>query len=276
MNKKARTIDIIVLLLTANICWAGGCLEKSDNPKLSKSSCPIEKVLKKLNKRTKELKTYQCRIEYLFRQPVFFESQTLRKGNLYYQRSKEKSMLRLNFKTFRQDSEKEQKYRDEYTFDGVWLIHIDYQLKTAKKHQLAEPNDPNKHIDVFQKVSENFPIIGFSKIEDLKKEFEIKLIKQKEDKADKFIQLHLKVRPDSTYKNDYTDIDFWIDKKLYLPTKIVAVSTEESPGSADIFQIKFLAPKVNKKIDKRVFEFKVPKDFDVEKVLLKKTKKRKE
>ena len=32
-------------------------------------------------------------------------------------------------------------------------------------------------------------------------------------------------KDDPVYKDDYTSIDFWIDKKLYLPAKIVAVST---------------------------------------------------
>ena len=123
-------------------------------------------------------------------------------------------------------------------------------------------------------VSENFPIIGFGKVDDLKKEFEIELIKQKpsvipaQAGIQDFIQLHLKVKADSTYKNDYTSIDFWIDSKLYLPAKIVAVTTEE-----DIYEIKFLSPQVNKKIDEKVFEFEVPEGFNVETEPLKKNKK---
>ena len=54
-------------------------------------------------------------------------------------------------------------------------------------------------------------------------------------------------------------MDFWIDKELYLPSKVVAVSTEE-----DVYEIKFLKPKVNKKVGKKVFEFKIPRDFSVE------------
>ena len=95
----------------------------------------------------------------------------------------------------------------------------------------------------------------------MKKQFEIKLVKLKKEKPENLIQLNLKVKPDSIYKDDYTTIDFWIDGKLGLPAKVVAVSTEE-----DIYEIKFLQPKVNKKIDKKVFEFEIAEGFTVEEI----------
>jgi outer membrane lipoprotein-sorting protein len=190
---------------------------------------------------------------------------------LYYQKSEGKlagaepgaarSVLRMDFQTLKQDEEQEQKYIEQYIFDGIWLTHIDYQIKEVKRYQKAEPNEP---VDAFELVGKNFPIIGFSKVEDLKKEFEIGLVEQQGVEAKNFIQLHLKVKAGSVYKDDYTSIDFWIDKKLYLPAKIVAVSTEE-----DVYEIKFLQPAINKKIDKKVFELEIPKGFAIEIIPLK-------
>ena len=107
-------------------------------------------------------------------------------------------------------------------------------------------------------------MIGFTKIEDLKKQFQITLVEQKKSEPEDFIQIHLKVKPNSVYKDRYIFIDFWIDKKLGLPAKIVAVSTEpanEPAEQKDILEIKFLKPKVNRKINEKVFNFKIPKDF---------------
>jgi outer membrane lipoprotein-sorting protein len=39
------------------------------------------------------------------------------------------------------------------------------------------------------------------------------------------------------------------------------VKTEPEPPFGDTVEIKFLKPKVNKSIDIKVFEFKIPKDF---------------
>ena len=71
----------------------------------------------------------------------------------------------------------------------------------------------------------------------------------------------MKVKPNSIYKDDYISIDFWIDEKLNLPAKIVAVKSEPEPPFGDIVELKFLKPKINKGIDKKVFELKIPKDF---------------
>jgi outer membrane lipoprotein-sorting protein len=269
MNEKIITKVFSLLLAIAEICWAGGeagNLASSEAERAGANSVAkpqVEVVLKRLKKQTAELKSYQSQIEYRFSQPLL-ESETLKKGVLYYQRSEGKSALRINFQSLKQDEEEEQKYIEQYIFDGVWLTHIDYQIKEVKRYQKAEPNEP---VDAFELVSENFPIIGFSKVEDLKKEFEIGLVdstsspqvEQQGVEAKNFIQLHLKVKVDSVYKDDYSSIDFWIDKKLYLPAKIVAVSIEE-----DIYEIKFLQPKVNEKVDKKVFELKIPDGFNVE------------
>ncbi|MFQ6116195.1 MAG: hypothetical protein ACE5NG_19200, partial [bacterium] len=213
----------------------------------------VEAILKQLKEKTTKLESYQAQLEYRFKQPLL-ESETLRKGILYYQKFDGKSRLRVNFQTLKQDDERQQKYIEHFIFDGVWLTHIDYQIRAVRRYQLAEPNKP---VNAFDLAKRGLPIIGFTKIEDLKKQFEIKLVQQEKDKAEKFFHLHLKVKLDSIYR-DWPVIDFWIDKKLYLPAKVVAVSTEE-----DIYEIKFLQPKVNKEIVKKVFEFEIPKGFTV-------------
>jgi outer membrane lipoprotein-sorting protein len=262
MNKRAIANILFIVLPAINCCWASGCLASSARHQHKAADVnSLDAILKQLTSKTAELKSYHCRIEYLFSQPLF-ESQTLRTGHLYYQKCGQESKLRINFQTLKQDDENQQEYIEHYIFDGVWLTHIDYQIRQVTKKQLAEPNQP---VDTLELVSENFPIIGFNKIEDLKKQFEIKLTEQKQGEPNDFICLHLKVRPDSIYKDDYASIDFWIDRKLYLPAKIVAVSTEE-----DIYQIRFLDVVVNEEIDKEVFEFKVPEGFGMEIIPLKK------
>jgi outer membrane lipoprotein-sorting protein len=256
MSKITISKAFLILLATVGICRADECNKYVCSQSREKvQACPVEQILKQLKKETKELNSYHGRIEHLFSQPKLFDSKTLKKGDLYYEKSNGKSKLRINFETLKQDDEKEQKYREEYIFDGVWLTQIDYQIKQTNRYQLAEPNEP---VDAFDLAAKNFPIIGFTKIEDLNKDFVIKLVGEKENEPSQFIKLHLKVRPDSAYKDDYTSFEFWIDKKLNLPAQIVAVSTEE-----DISQVKLLKLQVNKKLKKGIFDFKIPKGFAV-------------
>jgi outer membrane lipoprotein-sorting protein len=209
---------------------------------------PIEKILANLQNAAAGLKSYQCKIEYLFSQPVL-ESKTLRTGTLKYARLGEGSKLRIDFNTLTQDDGPQQKYIECYIFDGQWLTHIDYQIKQVQKRQLAEANEP---IDAFELAKRNFPIIGFSKTEDLKKEFDVNLVNEPND----LIHLLMKVRPDSQYKDDYKTVDVWLDKKLMLPARLTAVSTQD-----DIYEISFVAPVANEPIDEKVFEFTIPDDF---------------
>lgn len=263
MDNRIIVRAVLLLLAAAGTCWAGCCTESTEPPCRERvNPDTVEKILEQLRQTTEKLQSYQAHVEYLVKQPFPFESETLKKGVLYYATFGKESRLRINFQTLKQDDEKPQKYVEQYIFDGVWLTKIDHQIKTVERHPLVDPNelkDTNEPKDVFELVSRNFPIVGFSKAENLKKEFQIKLVEEKESESTQFIRLHLKVKPDSAYKDSYTSIDFWIDKESYLPAKIVAVSTEE-----DTYETKLLEPKTNKKIDKKVFDFKVPRGFSIE------------
>ncbi|UCG46097.1 MAG: hypothetical protein JSU94_11405 [Phycisphaerales bacterium] len=265
MNTRIVTAAAVILeLLAAGLC----AQEKDPNNSPCEKSCgqsqnlpsarqdegtdTVETILRNLNNKTSELKSYQGTIEYKLTQPLL-ESTALRKGVLYYAKFGTKSRMRINFQTLRHDDEKEQKYVEHFIFDGTWLTQIDYQIKAAKRYQLAEPNEPT---DAFDLASRNLPIVGFSKVEDLKKQFEIELIRQATHEPNNFIQLHLKVKPDSVHRDRYVSVDFWIDRKLGLPARVLAVSTEE-----DIYEIKLVRPRINKPIDPAIFDFEIPKGF---------------
>ena len=257
--ERSRTVTVF---LVAMFVTAAGCTARAVEPSCPNSppAEPVENVLSQLRQRTQQLESYQARLEYLFVQPEPFDSTRLMKGVMYYQKAQNKSNLRINFESLKQDDEKTQKHNEQFIFDGIWLTQIDYQTRHVNQVQQAEPNEP---VNALELARRNFPIIGFTKVEQLKKEFEIELVDDDAGEADRTIHLHLKVRPRSIYKDDYSAVDVWIDKESGLPAKIVAVNTEN-----DIYEIKLLKPRVNKKIDNKVFDFKIPDGFTVEKKTL--------
>ena len=246
----------VALLLAAGICAAAECEKTCQSPNSPQDPNaqpdPVDTVLKQLNDKTLKLTYYEAMIEYKTIQPLY-ESEAIRKGTLYYAKFGEKSKLRINLQTLKQDDEKEEKYIEQYIFDGTWLTQINYQIKAVKKYQLAEPNKP---VDAFDVASNKIPLIGFAKTENLKKQFDITLVDPNNGEPATFFQLHLKVKPNSTYKDDYVSLDFWVDKQLGLPAKIIALSTEQ-----DIYEIRLLKPKIDEKIDKKVFDFTIPRGF---------------
>jgi outer membrane lipoprotein-sorting protein len=268
MKRNTLSIYVILVLSGAVGAWAQVCDEQDAGTKSQ-----LDVVLEQLNKKTRELKSFECQIEHKYIQPLM-ESQTVRKGTLYYIKAGKKSALRANFTTVQQEDQKEKKAVEQYIvldgawldladrqLKGIWLVHIDHQLKEVKYYQLAEPEDPNESIDVFDLASKNLPMLGFTRTEELKEQFEVALVEQKSGVSEDFTQVSLKVKPNSVYKDDFLSIDFWIDKKVGLPAKVRATKTEPEPPYGDVEEIRFLKPKVNKDVSRKTFEFTIPGRF---------------
>jgi outer membrane lipoprotein-sorting protein len=250
---------LIILVVISGGCGRASCAEVLPaNPPVDNNTDSVSKILDGLQKAAAGLKSYQCKVEYLFSQPVL-ESKTLRTGDLHYARLGAGSKLRINFDTLSQDDGPQQNYKECYIFDGQWLTHIDYQIKQVQKRQLAEANEP---IDAFELAKRNFPIIGFGKSEDLAKQFDVNLIEPPQSVIpaqagiQNLIHLHLTVKPDSQYADQYKSVDIWIAQASMLPARIEAVSTE-----GDIYDIRFIDSKVNQPINEKAFEFTIPEGF---------------
>jgi len=162
----------------------------------------------------------------------------------------DKSLLKIEFNTLRQEEGKVQKQRQIYLFDGIWLYRFDYETKQAEKRQLTEPNEP---VDVFELVKRNFPLVGFSDPNELSKNFTVSV----QNETDKQITLNLDVKADSDYSKDYKNIRVTIGKENFLPIKIIAASTEK-----DEYEITFTNPTVNEQIKADIFKLKIPAGFE--------------
>lgn len=261
MRRAIASGAMVALIWTA--AQAGGQSRvpgATDGAGSSSDPNAVQAVLDKLARKAQDMQSYQCKVDYLFRQ-VLLESQSRRKGVMYYAKFDSRSYLRIDFNTLQQNEENEREAREQFFFDGVWLTYVDYELKSVERRQMAEPNAP---VDAFTLVSRHVPMVGFSQIDDLEKQFEIELVDPVGAERSGFDRLHLKVRPESVYRNDYTTIDFWVDRKEGLPTKIVAVDAEQ-----DIHEIALTDVRVNAGLRRSLFGVDIPADFSVQSVPLK-------
>ncbi len=257
---RAISVGVIFgLFLAASQMYSEVCLaEPGDHRPQDSDPNTVRAALDRLGERAANLQSYQCKVDYLFKQ-ILLESQSRRKGVLYYAKLDSRSYLRIDFNTLQQNDENEQKAREQFLFDGVWLTYVDYELQSVERRQMAEPNEP---VDAFTLVSRRVPMVGFSQVNELEKQFEIELVRQ--ERPASCYQLHMKVKPDSIYKDDYVMIDFWVDKKDGLPTKIVAVDADQ-----DIHEIVLTGARINDGIRRSVFNVDIPASFSRETVPLK-------
>ena len=227
--------------------------QTADTPPTDPNSGPLQKILDHLQKNAAELVTCTSKIEYLFIQdPDLLDSHALRQGTLYYLKSDDRSRVRLQFDTLKQDDFDEEKRPETYLFDGVWLTKVDYALEQADVYQQAPEDKP---LDAFDFISHHFPLVGFSGSKRFETEFDVSLVETPSDDPN-LAHLLLNVRKDSRYSKDYKNIDFWIDKTLYLPRRVRALSTQ-----GDVYDIQFLDIQTNKKLEKRTFLVEIPGHF---------------
>jgi hypothetical protein len=254
---KIQSMLAFVLIVCVSFCHASDCCKiappKKDVNTTEKAPTSVEEILLKLNKQNAKISTYQAKIDYLYTElPDVVDSTVARTGNIYYKKTGKASKLIIKFDTFKQDDEKTEKRRQQFFFDGVWLKVIDYKNKTINSYQKALEKKP---IDAFELISRDFPMLGFNNKENLRKDFTISISKDQKDGQSQ-IGLNLKVKKGSKYAKNYTFVDLRIDKKTFLPARIITTSTE-----GDIYDIKLHVSKNNKILKDSVFKLETPADF---------------
>jgi outer membrane lipoprotein-sorting protein len=225
----------IIILILIVLIYQGGCLATEPND-----------ILQKLNQSVKNIKILSAQIEYTHSQPLF-ETQTTRIGKLFYIKDANNAALRINFLSLKQDDSPQQKYREDYIFDGFKLTKIDYQSKSVTTEQLAK----DKPIEPFELVQSYFPIIGFSDSAALDEQFHIFV-----ERADSQTVLKLIPKENTEFFKTYKQIDCQIDPENFLPFDFSALTCDDEKITIRLTKINTAA-----KIKRNVFDLDTPADF---------------
>lgn len=246
-NTKRYWISLVLAAALPTLVFAA---PESGSP--HNGSRQLAQILQKMETASNELQTLSSDMEYLLiQEPDLIDARTLRKGKVYYRKGDNgRSQLLISFQTRQQDEGKVLNRPEYYLFDGVWLTKVDVELETIDRYQEAPEDRP---IGVFEFISHNFPMVGFTDPNNLEKEFEITI---PEDQPAKSTHLHLEVREGSVYSDDYRELDVWVDNQTWLPTRLTAVSTQE-----DFYDLKWTHVEINKKLENGVFTIETPAHF---------------
>jgi hypothetical protein len=225
-----KVILMFVTLVFAGVAFAGDAND-------------VTKTIEKLNQTSANLKTLTAEVEYTHAQPLF-ETQTIRTGEIFYSKDANSAFLRINFKTLKQDQAKEQKYREEYIFDGKKLTRIDYQSKSVVTEQYAKDNNS---IEPFELVQDYFPIIGLAKPQEIAQDFNIISIGN---------VLNLIPKENSRFFKTYKQVNITINQDINFPVLFTASTTD-----SEEITIKLNKVETSKPVKKEVFDFQIPSDF---------------
>ncbi len=255
---KNQLFLITSLLCLSTFAIAAGCCNSGthippDSNSVNTASSEnnaLDGILENISKASSTLKSCESKISYLVTQNLgALESKTLQTGKLFYLKENNRSKLRIRFEQIQQDDFDPEEYIEDYFFDGVWLTKINHKLEQVDRYQQAPEREP---IDVFELISHHFPLVGFSGADSLRDDFDISLA----DDPNVPVQLLLDVKKDSKYQDKYAKINFWIDPNTFCPSRVKAYSTQ-----GDIYDIRFLDQKINKKLKNAVFTIETPSHF---------------
>jgi len=249
MQRHIKNYWISLVMAVAVSAFACGGDAQSPSP--TDKTMPLSDILEKMQEAASRLKTLSADMDYLYIQdPELIDAKTLRKGKLYYKEGEEESGLLISFLTSQQDGGEVQKRPEYFIFDGVWLTKIDMKLETVDRYQKAPEDNP---VGVFEFISHNFPMVGFTEPNNLEKEF---IISVPENQPADSTHLHLTVKEDSVYRDDYRELDVWVDNQTWLPNRLTAWSTQ-----GDFYDLKWTGIKINKKLENDVFTVETPDYF---------------
>lgn len=212
----------------------------------------VREILNRLDESVGDVNTLESEIVYEVKQPLF-ESSSTRRGVLYYKNDSNEPKLRINFTSLQQDDDEPQEYKEYYIFEGKWLTHVNFQIEEVKKYELSDSNEP---VDPFDIARMNFPILGLSKDEELGEDFDISIAELPEEQVGKLVKLKLDVKEGSRFEDEYSSIDFWIDRSYWLPSRITSYTLEE-----DVYELVFNDLEVNRSLSDEVFDYNLPDRF---------------
>jgi len=150
----------------------------------------------------------------------------------------------------KQEDSPEQKYKEDYIFDGWKMTKIDYQSKSAVSETLAN----EKPIEPFELVQNYFPIIGFARPAEMSEQFDIKLLENKND----LITLLIKPKEQTRFYKIYEEIEIKIDPKKSIPFDFSALTSENEK-----IKISFTQIDIKNKVKRDVFNADIPKNFSI-------------
>jgi len=249
----------IFILIAIPVAGLAQCSKPAPKTSLA-NSCPavdpeLEKLLEKIEKAGAQLKSLQAKMSFQQVQSLI-DVKEIRHGRLYYQLTKDTVMFRIRFKDFQQidlDDENPQPaipLQMDYAFDGLWFTKRDYRNKNIQRWEISKT--PRSR-EAFRLGKGPFPLPFAIRKADVLKEFFPALPPADPNNPTPETHLQLKPKKDSSFAEQYVQLELWISPKTTLPERLRYETTD-----AEITTVNFSDIKLNKKINSKEFILSPP------------------
>ena len=253
-------------IFTLILCCVSLAVEKdaASDSAVQKNGSVIS-VLEKIEVTCAKLDSFTADMNYVVLQPLI-DTKSVRTGKLFYVTDDNSVLAKIYFDSLAEidlmddEAEPEPLHFDEsYYFDGLWVVRSNALTKTVQRWEVSEDR---QNREAFRLGRGPFPLPFAIKKDDVLKYFEVESVNDKADKSEQAVTVHLKLKPqaDSSYAEDYKQVDLWVSAETYLPVKIKYVKQDYEQNTVTWSNIK-----TGETVDKDIFEMpKTPKGWTEE------------
>ena len=220
---------LVWVLVVSSLVWCANA-----SPKKGKLPPDLSEILSHMNDSSKRLKTVSASLEYT-KVTVLVDDKSTESGQLFYKKGKGTEIL-INIKKPESKTILFQKNRAE-------IFHP--RINQVQEYNLEGKNE----------LIERFFLLGFSTDADkLKKDYELKFLKEEELEGDTTAVLELTPRSEST-RAQITQVLLWISEESWFPVQQKFIQ----PGG-DYFTARYTSVKINLPLPSSAFRVPAPPD----------------
>ncbi|MCH8147894.1 MAG: hypothetical protein IH987_07850 [Planctomycetes bacterium] len=215
MKFKSGTIWVLLL---ASFSYAQ--TEPKGSQAAKRAAPSVEEILTRLEKRSDGLKDIRCKIHFVVDDTMDLTKQT-KDGRILLLMGEPNPKFMIHFEKSRQGGVLGK--REWYLFDGRWLHEAIERIEQVTKREITRPGEKRDFFDI---ETAPIPLPFGQKKEKILKNFTVTWIPPVDGDPENCDHLTCIPKPDSPVARRYDTLDFFIDRAVHLPRRIVITSSE--------------------------------------------------
>lgn len=205
-------------LLLASLTYAQ--TEPKASQEAERAAPSVEEVLTRLEKRSDGLKDIRCKIHFVVDDTMDLTKQT-KDGHILLLMGEPNPKFMIHFEKNQQDNVLGK--REWFLFDGRWLHQAIERTGQVTKTEITRRGQKRDFFDI---ETAAIPLPFGQKKEKILKNFTVKWIPPVDGDPKNCDHLACVPKPDSPVARKYDTLDFYIDREIHLPRRIVTTGSE--------------------------------------------------
>lgn len=214
---KVKSGTIWLVLLTS---FSYAQTEPKGSQAAKRAAPSVEEILTRLERRSDGLRDIRCKIRFVVEDKMDLTKQT-KDGRILLLMGEPNPKFMIHFEKSRQDGVFGKK--EWFLFDGRWLHEARERLRQVTRTEITRPGEK---VDFFDIETAPIPLPFGQKKEKILKNFTVKWMPPADGDPKNCDHLACEPKPDSPVARRYDTLDFYIDREIHLPRRIVTTGSE--------------------------------------------------